>query len=255
MRGLRILLFVVIPLSFAFGIGWGWKVRRDREASQDARSSSLKIVRVLALPHLVPKAPLQDFETSSLIRVEVTEAATPHDLAAKWMALKAQNKEPDLVTLLYSQIPETSKALKLQPLTQSKLPSYASISKDFIDWPQAREWPTTVPIAWGFDGWAILKSPPKAPTEKKVLWVATLAMTSGCVNTQEAHSVAEFLISRPAAVARVQESSFASTSLETETASGIDESMKPSALRRVPLTDYMVDAVEMKSEIKEPESE
>ncbi|MES2962404.1 MAG: hypothetical protein V4760_00845, partial [Bdellovibrionota bacterium] len=147
--------------------------------------------------------------------------------------------EPDFVTLLYSQIPETSKAVRIQPLTEARLASYKWQSKDFLDWPGSGEWPTTVPLAWGFDGWASV-SPPATQAPKKVLWVATLAMTSGCTNVDEAHLVAEWLIARKSSIDRAIGSKFASTSVETETAS-LDESLKPSYLRRVPLTDYVLD--------------
>jgi spermidine/putrescine-binding protein len=244
MRGLRILLFVVLPVSFVFGLAWGWKVRRDREA-RGTQAASVKVVRILSLPHLVPRAALTDFETSALLEVEVTEVSSPTELVAKWTEMKARDLEPDLVTLLYTQIPETSKALKIQPFNESLLTNFGRISKDFLDWPQSHEWPTTAPLAWGIDGWS-QRPPYKPTTEKKLLWVATLAMTSGCSNPQEAHAVADFLISGPAAIARVVESRLPSTSLETEAAPEVAEELKPSMLRRVPLTDYV---------IKEPERE
>jgi hypothetical protein len=236
MRGLRILLLVVLPLSFAFGLAWGWRIHRDREA-RGARTEAVKTVRLLSLRGLVPSSTLKDLESIAPVKVEMTEVATPGEILAAWAQAKAAGHEPDLVTLLYSQIPETSKAVKIQPLTEARLASYKWISKDFVDWPRSKEWPTTAPLSWGFDGWALAK-PPK---DKKVLWVATLAMTSGCVNVDEAHVVAEWLIARKSAIDRARETKLPSTSLETETAD-VDASLKPSNLRRIPLTDYVIDA-------------
>ncbi len=238
MRGLRILLFVVIPLSFAFGVAWGWKVRRDRAAKTVAEQSSVKTVRVLALDRMIPRETIQEFEASRPVRVELNEAASPTELVAKWNDAKTRGQEPDLVTLLYSQIPDTSKELKLQPLDEKRLPFYVWISRDFVDWPHSRDWPTTAPLAWGLDGWALRKAPPG----KSSLWVVTLAMTSSARDVDETHAFADWLLARSAAIQRAKGSTFASASLETE-ASDLDEKLKPSFLRKIPLTDYVVDTV------------
>lgn len=251
MRGLRFLFFIVIPLSFAFGLGWGWKIRRDR-AALGVETPSVKVVRVLSLPNLAPRSALTDYETARVVKVEVEEAATPADLIRAWDDLKAKGVEPDLVTLLYSQIPDVSRALKLQPLELSRLPTFQRISKDFVDWPRSNEWPTTAPIAWGFDGWALAKP----PAGKKVLWVATLARTAGSADADEAHALADHLLSRAVAVARVKASGFASTSLETETAPEVARESKPSHLRAQPLTDYVLDEIAVtSSDVTAPESE
>ncbi|MES2962405.1 MAG: hypothetical protein V4760_00850, partial [Bdellovibrionota bacterium] len=88
MRGLRILFFMVIPLSFAFGLAWGWKVRHDRE-SRGTQAATVKTVRLLSLKGLVPPSTLRDLESIAPVLVQMTEVATPKDLLVRWTELKA----------------------------------------------------------------------------------------------------------------------------------------------------------------------
>lgn len=248
MRGLRIFVFIAL-LSFACGIGWGWKVRRDRAAMSEQDLATVKTVRVLALSSIVPQKSLADFQTSHPVKVELDVAATPAELLTKWAEAKAAKRDPDLVTLLYSQVPDASRALKLQPLDSKRLPHFVWISRDFVDWPRSNEWPTTAPLVWGFDGWA----QKKAPEGKKTLWVVTLAMTSSASALDEVYTVADWLLTMESAVVRTKEAKFATTSLEAEN-SDLEEETKASRLRNIPLTDYVLDSIET-PEIKEPESE
>ena len=234
MRGLRILLFIVVPLSFAFGLGWGWKIKHDRDIA-NGKIETNEVVRVLALKGLIPPATINEFQASEKIVIKLTEADSPHDVLQKLAAMSRADEGPDLVTILASN--DQNPEVKLQPFDLNSIGRLKTISQDFLDLPNAKLHVAMVPLAWGFNGWALTKPPPGTPS---VLWIECLALTAQAKDVSGAHRFVNELLSRSAVLARIKSSKLASTSLEAESAE-IDAKLKPSFLRSVPLTDYVLD--------------
>lgn len=147
----------------------------------------------------------------------------------------------DLTRLL--KLPDTEMPDLRKPLAD--LIAKASLSRDFLSAAslfQSPETPSVIQINHGEARFAPANSPDwhfVFPREKASLWILSMALTQEAQNTTEAHRFLDFLLQQKSAVAISRSARQASTNRWVEE-SELDPQLKPSYLRQVPLTQYML---------------
>ena len=168
-------LLLVVPLSFGIGIWWGVVQYRARMKRAETYERSLNL---LAVKGIFAPEELRRFEMREKISVKLTEISNPEEL---WLRFESSQGEFDVVTLMNHQIRPALDRNKLAILPLDTHAREQHVAADFSHWPGVEVFPTTLPLLWGVNGFAVRGATGAAASkpDKEMSWTELMAFGHG----------------------------------------------------------------------------